>query len=74
VFIGLGLAVYKIPVVATVLGLILYIGANIVFVVLTGNPLVLAQGIVVKILIIIGLFKAVQSAVAYQREQQAGSV
>ena len=73
-FIGLGLAVYKIPVVATVLGLILYIGANIVFVVLTGNPLVLAQGIVVKILIIIGLFKAVQSAVAYQREQQAGSV
>lgn len=68
VFIGLGLAVYQIPVAATVLGLILYIGGNLAFAAL--DPSNLARGLIVKIIIIVALVKAVQAAVAYERERR----
>jgi len=70
----LGIAVYQIPVAATVLGLILYIGGSIITVAMTGDASMLWRGILIRILIIIGLFKAVQSAIAYEREKKAGAV
>ena len=66
VFIVLGVLVYKIPVVATVLGLVLYVGAAILFGLF--DPASLVSGIIIKIFIVIGLVKAVQSAIAYQKE------
>jgi hypothetical protein len=69
VFVVLGIVVYSIPVPATVLGLVLYVGAVAIFGVL--EPTTLAHGWLFKILIIVGLFKSVQAALAYQREKQA---
>jgi hypothetical protein len=69
-FIALGVLVYRIPVIATVLGLILYIGIQLVMVVLTGNPIVLVKGWLIKIVIIAGLAKAIQAAIAWQREMK----
>ncbi len=66
VFVVLGLAVKRYPVPATVLGLVLYVGAGVIAGLL--NPEILLQGIIIKILIVAGLIKAVQSAVVYQRE------
>ncbi len=68
VFIVLGLLVKKHPVPMTVTGLVLYIGAAVVFGFI--NPQTLYMGWIVKLLIIAGLVKSIQSAVAYQREQQ----
>lgn len=69
VFIGLGLLVYKFPVPCTVAGLALYILANLAFGLL--DPKILLSGIIIKILIVAGLFKSVQSALAYQAEQRS---
>ena len=66
IFIVLGILVKKFPVPATILGLILYLGGNAVFALL--NPGSLAAGALVKILVIIGLVKAMQAAFAYQKE------
>jgi len=65
-FILLGLLVYQFPVPCTVTGLVLYVGAIGVGLLL--NPLSVFQGIIVKILIIVGLVKSVQSAFAYTNE------
>ena len=66
VLIVLGLLVKQFPVPATVLGLILYIGANAGYAFL--NPASLISGIIIKILIVVGLVRAVQAAIAYQKE------
>ena len=65
-FILLGILVYQFPVPCTVTGLVLYIGAIGLGALL--NPLSLAQGIIVKVLIIMGLVKSVKSAFAYTNE------
>jgi hypothetical protein len=65
VFVILGILVYTYPVPATVLGLVLYIGAAAVFGVLA--PETLVQGLIIKIIIIVALAKSIQAAVAYQR-------
>ncbi len=57
------------PVPATVLGLVLYVGCAAVFGYL--DPTTLAMGWLVKIIIVVALAKAIQSAVAYQREATA---
>jgi hypothetical protein len=69
VFIVLGIAVYAAPVVCTVIGLVLYLGGFAVFAVL--DPENIHRGIIIKILIIVGLIKAVQAAAAYEREAKA---
>jgi hypothetical protein len=51
---------------ATALGLILYVGAFAIFAAM--DPASIAQGIIIKIIIIVGLVKALQSALAYQKE------
>jgi len=66
VFVACGLLVQKHPVPMTVTALILYLGGNAVFGML--NPASLGAGWIVKIFIVIGLFKAVQAAFAYQKE------
>jgi hypothetical protein len=58
--------VQKYPVPITISGLVIYVAAAAIFAVL--DPSTIAQGIIVKVLIVIGLVKAVQSAIAYQRE------
>ena len=69
VFVVLGFAVHKAPVACTVTGLVLYIAAIAVFAVL--EPLTIVQGIIIKIFIILAMVKAVQAAVAYEREAKA---
>jgi hypothetical protein len=65
VFIVLGLMVYAYPVPVTVLALVLYIGATAVFGYL--SPMTLAQGWLMKIIVIVVLVKSIQAAVAYQK-------
>ncbi|MBN1395338.1 MAG: hypothetical protein JW959_09970 [Pirellulales bacterium] len=65
IYVILGLMVYKFPVPATVLGLVLYIGSTAILGYL--NPLSLAGGWLWKILIVVGLAKSIQAAIAYQK-------
>jgi hypothetical protein len=69
VFIALGILVYQFPVPCTVGGLVLYVAANIGFGIL--DPSTIASGIIIKVFIVIGLFKSVQSAFAYNAEKQS---
>jgi ABC-type siderophore export system fused ATPase/permease subunit len=68
VFVVLGLAVKSFPLPATILGLVLYIGSIAIFGVL--NPATLIKGIIFKIIVVVCLFKSVQSAVAHQKQQR----
>jgi hypothetical protein len=69
VFIVCAIVVYKYPVASTVTSLVLYLGAAAVYGVL--DPTTLARGWWIKILIVVGLFKAVQAALAYESERKA---
>ena len=60
------------PVPCTITGLVLYLGANAAFGLM--DPTSLARGLIVKIVIIVALFKAVQAAIAYQKEEQQASL
>jgi uncharacterized membrane protein YphA (DoxX/SURF4 family) len=66
VFILLGLFVYKAPVACTVLALVLYIAGWAISAV--ADPAQIVAGLLIKIIIIAALGKAVQAAIAYQRE------
>jgi hypothetical protein len=69
-FVVFGLIIYKFPVPVTALSLILYVGVNAVFALL--NPdwaKVNALAWVIRIIIVVGLVKALQAAIAYQKEQ-----
>jgi hypothetical protein len=68
IFIACGALVYKYPVPATITSLVLYIGAAAVYGVI--DPTTLAKGLLVKILIVVALFKAVQSALAFESERK----
>lgn len=67
VFIVLGCLVYVAPVPIVITGLVLYIAANAIYGFL--NPATLAQGLLVKIIVILLLARAVQAAFAYQKEK-----
>jgi hypothetical protein len=67
VFIVCGLLVKRFPVVVTILSLVLYLASVAVFGVV--NPATIPMGLVFKIIVVICLIKAIQSAFAYQREQ-----
>jgi hypothetical protein len=69
IFIGLGIAVYKAPVACTSAGLVLYLAGIAIFAAI--EPLSLVQGILFKIIFTIALVKAVQAALAYEREVRA---
>jgi len=68
-YIVFALIVHQYPVPVTVIALVIYVGAAIVFAVL--DPETLAQGLIIKIIIIVALVKAVQTAIVYQRERDA---
>jgi hypothetical protein len=69
VFIACAVMVYQFPVATTVTSLVLYLGAAAGYAVF--DPTTLARGWIVKILIVVGLFKAVQAAIAYENERKA---
>jgi predicted RND superfamily exporter protein len=69
IFIILGIAVYAAPVACTVTGLVLYVAGIAIFAAI--EPMSLVQGILFKILFTIALVKAVQAALAYEREVKA---
>ena len=71
-FVIFGLIIKLFPVPVTVISLVLYLGAIAVFAVL--NPASLGAGIIIKILIVIALVKAIQSAVAYQKAQRSATL
>jgi hypothetical protein len=66
IFVGCGVLVERHPVPITVAALALYLGGNAIFAVI--NPASLGAGMIMKIFIVIALFKAVQAAIAYQKE------
>jgi hypothetical protein len=66
IFVACGLLVTRYPVPATVTGLVLYLGGNAVFMYL--DPSTMARGLPMKVIIVIALFKAVQAAIAYQKD------
>jgi hypothetical protein len=53
----------------TVTSLVIYVGLALVFAVLDRNTL--AQGIIIKVLIVVALIGAVQTAIVYERERNA---
>ena len=67
IFIACGLLVVAHPVPSTVTALALYLGGNAIFGMI--NPASLGAGFIMKIFIVIALFKAVQAAIAYRKEQ-----
>jgi hypothetical protein len=69
IFIFCGLFVYQHPVAATATAFALYLASLAIFGFL--DPTQLAKGFLIKFFIIAGLFKAVQAALAYQKEQAA---
>lgn len=68
VFVGLGIFVHSAPVPITIIGLVLYILGTIGFGII--DPTSLAKGAIIKIFFIIGMVKAIQSAMAYEREKR----
>ncbi len=72
VFIACGILVQKHPVPTTITALALYLASMAIFGLI--NPSSLAQGLIVKLFIVVGLFKAVQAAIAYQKELAGDTV
>jgi hypothetical protein len=76
VFIVFGLVIKVIPVVATVTSLVLYVVGNVVTAIMVLHfandkaAELLASGIIVKIIIVVCLIKAIQAAIAYERERR----
>jgi uncharacterized membrane protein YidH (DUF202 family) len=73
IFVVLGILVKTFPVACTILGLVLYAGGNLFFFVISEDPKMLYQGIIIKVIIIVAMVKSIQAAVAYQKEIQADS-
>jgi hypothetical protein len=77
VFIVLGIMVYSYPVPCTITGLVLYIlgfVASLAAAAISGAPMeTQVTGIIIKIIIVVALFKAVQAAIAYQRDAEVAA-
>lgn len=71
-FVIFGVIVQKFPVPITITSLVLYITMAAIFGYL--NPMSLAQGIIVKILIVIALFRAIKAARAYKSHTDKAAV
>jgi hypothetical protein len=72
VYVVFGFVIKKFPVPVTIAGLVIYIGTAVVFAVL--SPETAAQGVIVKIIVVVALIKAVQAAMAYQRQREAAAM
>lgn len=72
IFIVLGIMVYTFPVPCTIAGLSLYILSAVVFGIM--DPTTLMRGVIIKIFIVVGLFKSVQSAFAYAAEKRSAKL
>jgi hypothetical protein len=72
VFLLLGMFVQKAPVAMTATGLILYIADYAIGAAL--DPAYLVQGIIVKIVVVVCLVKALQAAIAYERERETAGM
>jgi hypothetical protein len=69
-FIIFGIFVYQKPVPITIAALVIYIGSAAAFGAL--DPSTLGKGLIIKILIVVALFKAVQAAIASEKEKADG--
>jgi predicted Zn finger-like uncharacterized protein len=70
VYIVLAMIVYMYPVAVTVTGLVLYVTTQLIFAAAFGITALL-QGLIFKILIVVGMAKAIQAAIAYEKERRA---
>ncbi len=68
-FLVLALLVYRFPLPATIIGLVLFITLHAIDAI--ADPTSLARGWLIKILVIAALVKAIQAAVAYENERKA---
>lgn len=67
-FLLIGVFIEAAPVPLTVLGLVLYIGGAAISAI--ADPSTLMKGLIIKIIIVVALVRAVQAALAYQREAE----
>jgi hypothetical protein len=67
-FVVFGLIVKRFPAPVTILSLVLYVGAILGFAMI--EPSTLAGGLLIKIIVIVCLAKAIQAALAYEKEQR----
>jgi hypothetical protein len=65
-FIVLGLLVSRLPVPAIAIGIVLFIGTQVAYIV--HDPESIRRGIIWKIIVLVALLKSLQAAIAYQRE------
>ncbi len=65
-FLLFAVIIKKFPVPITIASLALYLLAALIFAII--NPMSLAQGFIMKIIIVVGLAKAVKAAIAYETE------
>ncbi len=72
VFVVLGLLVNRFPVPVTILSLVLYLAAMFGFAIF--NWATLLQGVIFKIIVIVALAKAIQAALAYEKEERRRSM
>jgi predicted RND superfamily exporter protein len=56
----------------TIISLVLYLGATAIFAYLA--PETIAAGIIIKVIIIIGLAKAIQAAIAYENDRRVANL
>jgi hypothetical protein len=61
--------VYLFPVAVTIVALVLYVGINVTNAVI--DPHTIYQGLILKVVFIVCLAKAIQAAIAYQKERAA---
>jgi hypothetical protein len=71
IFLLLGMTVRMYPVPITITAFVLYVAANVV--VAIADPSVLITGLIFKIIVVAALVKAIQAALAYQREKSAAA-
>jgi len=64
----MGIFVKQFPVPLTIAGLVVYVGIHLVFATLSVHTLY--QGWIIKVLIIAGLWSAIQAALAYEKERR----
>jgi hypothetical protein len=60
-----GAIIKKYPVPVTIAGLVIYVGTAVIFAIL--SPETLAQGLIIKAIVVVALVKALQAALAYQK-------
>jgi hypothetical protein len=67
-----GILINKFPIPATVLSLVVYIGITAIMVAFSDSPgAALGSGMIIRVIVIVALAKAIQSAIAYEKERRA---